>query len=70
MFLSWQWIIILVILAVVCILSSSEDKYYKDYDCYKKSFYKCKNCRKKCKWKYIAKNFEKEIEDRENGEID
>lgn len=53
----WQWIIILVILAIVRILSP--DKYEsKDYDCYDKSPYKRGKCRKNCRWKYIIKNFE------------
>lgn len=58
MFSSWQLIIILVILAIMYILSPSEDKSYKDYDCYDKSPYKCGNCRKNCKWRRIVEKFE------------
>lgn len=52
------WIVILVILAIMYILSPSEYKSYKDYDCYDKSPYKCGNCRKNCKWRYIVEKFE------------
>lgn len=64
MFSSWQWIIILVILAIMYILSPDDDK-PKDYDCYDKSPYKCGNCSKNCKWRYIVEKFE-ELEKEEN----
>lgn len=56
-----QWIIILMILIILCISSLYKDEGLKDYDCYKKSLYKCSNCRKRCKWRYIANKF-KEME--------
>lgn len=65
MFSSWQQIVILVILAIMFILSPSDDK-LKDYDCYDKSPYKCGKCRKNCKWRHIVEKFEeleKESED-------
>ena len=58
MFLGWQWIVFLTILAIMYIFSPNEDKNYEDYDCYDKSLYKCGKCKKNCKWKYIVKKFE------------
>lgn len=68
MFSGWQWVIILAIAAIAYILSPNEKEKmnYKDYNCYDKSPYKCGNCKKNCKWKYIVQKFEeleKEDED-------
>lgn len=49
------WIVILIILGILCAQVSDSPR---NYDCYDKSHYKCGNCRKNCKWKYIVKKFE------------
>lgn len=54
MFTSWQWIIILIILAVVVIFTDDKETKYKDHDCYDKSTYRCLKCNKNCKWHDIV----------------
>lgn len=49
------WIVILILLGI---FAAQFDNEPRNYDCYDKSPYKCGNCRKNCKWKYIVKKFE------------
>ncbi|WP_097005251.1 hypothetical protein [Lacrimispora amygdalina] len=55
---SWQWIFVLVVLIIGAIFIPSDSVSYHKYDCYDKSVYKCRKCKKKCKWNIIVKRFE------------
>lgn len=55
------WIVILILLGIWC---AQVDDRPRNYDCKDKSPYKCGNCRKNCKWRYIVEKFE-ELEKKE-----
>lgn len=67
MFTNWQWIVIFTILMIGYILAPIDNGKtdYHNYNCYDKSVYKCGKCRKKCKWRYIAKEIERIEKNRE-----
>lgn len=60
-----QWIVIFAICVIAYILSKNDNRKtdYHNYDCYDKSVYKCGKCKKKCKWRYIVKEFERFYEE-------
>lgn len=61
-------IIILAIFIVVAISLSIDDTYYREYNCHDKYIEKCITCRKRCKWKKMAKEYEKLIDNMEGEE--
>lgn len=59
---NWWWIIVLVIAVVGVIFIPKDNRSYKEYNCYDKSIYKCRKCRKRCKWHDVAKKAERLID--------
>ncbi len=44
------------LLALSLLLSFAEGSCW-DYGCYKESLFNCNNCKRKCKWKHILKDY-------------
>lgn len=54
--------LVVAVMVIVGILLFAAEENCLDYGCFKMSPFNCNNCKRKCKWKYILKDY-KETED-------
>lgn len=47
--------ILAIVMIILYVLFIGDQNSY----CYDRSLYKCSNCKKNCKWRYVAKNLDK-----------
>lgn len=49
---------IIVLIVALLIIYFTPDTAYRNYDCWDRSPYRCRRCKRKCIWKHIVKKYD------------